>query len=741
MAKAGAFLMGESPGRKVKDKLTRYGVTAGGIFVLITLVLIFFYLLYVIIPIFSSVKVTPIQTFTTSFSDKTVSASLSDHNDYLFRLSDRATLSVLPLTGPKAGQVISQYSLLDGATSLARTLPAEGIFAVGGEHGEVAIVKPVFNAVNSTAEQPVSLIYPLGQAAIQLDPEHQPITALAVSVRSERAGIIGVTADGRVRAMVFTSQDGPLDMDQPQWHSSSFAIKGLPTEIKALAVTPDTRTAYVLAGMRIYVVSLDGHAGVIREVVEVSRSDSQPVQLELLSGANSLLISHSDHSVSQWFDVLRDGKRKLTLTREFELPDNAVVRVVPEYARKGFFALQQDGQLSAFYTTIKGAIYSEPVFSGALPDLLAISPRANRLMAATGNDWQLFQVDNSHPEIGIASLWQKIWYEGYPEPAYVWQSTSASDEFEPKLSLVPIVFGTLKAAVYALFFAIPMALAGAIYTAYFMSSRMRQVVKPTIELMEALPTVILGFLAGIWLAPIIEAHLIGIMLLLVMLPAAMITVGALWSLVTWRWRQRIPSGLHVLLLMPVIIGVTYACFAISPWIETAFFAGDVRVYLTNEWGLGYDQRNTLVVGIAMGFAVIPTIFSIAEDAIFSVPSHLTNGSLALGATQWQTLTKVVLLTASPGIFSAVMMGLGRAVGETMIVLMATGNTPIMDWNVLEGMRTLAATIAIEMPESEVGSSHYRIMFLAAFVLFVFTFFFNTIAELVRQRLREKYSSL
>lgn len=143
----------------------------------------------------------------------------------------------------------------------------------------------------------------------------------------------------------------------------------------------------------------------------------------------------------------------------------------------------------------------------------------------------------------------------------------------------------------------------------------------------------------------------------------------------------------------------------------------------------------------MGAAIIPTIYTIAEDAIFSVPKHLSEGSLALGATQWQTLTKVVLLTASPGIFSAVMMGLGRAVGETMIVLMATGNTPIMDGNILEGMRTLAANIAIEMPESEMGSTHFRMLFLAAFLLFVFTFFVNSLAEWIRQGLREKYRSL
>ena len=153
------------------------------------------------------------------------------------------------------------------------------------------------------------------------------------------------------------------------------------------------------------------------------------------------------------------------------------------------------------------------------------------------------------------------------------------------------------------------------------------------------------------------------------------------------------------------------------------------------------MQYTGMFGVAMGFAVIPTIFSIAEDAVFGVPKSLSDGSLALGATRWQTMIRVILPTASPGIFSGLMIGLGRAVGETMIVLMATGNTPIMDWNLFEGMRTLAANIAVEMPESEVNSSHYRILFLAALTLFVFTFVVNTGAEVIRQRLREKYSSL
>lgn len=192
--------------------------------------------------------------------------------------------------------------------------------------------------------------------------------------------------------------------------------------------------------------------------------------------------------------------------------------------------------------------------------------------------------------------------------------------------------------------------------------------------------------------------------------------------------------------MPVILLLIGIGVWISPSIEQTFFGGDMRLFLTNH-GIGFDQRNSLVVGLAMGFAVIPTIFTIAEDAIFSVPKHLSDGSLALGATPWQTLIYVVLLTASPGIFSAIMMGLGRAVGETMIVLMATGNTPLMDWNILEGLRSLSATIAVELPESEVGSSHYRLLFLAALILFVFTFTVNALAELVRQRLRDKYRAL
>jgi phosphate transport system permease protein len=270
---------------------------------------------------------------------------------------------------------------------------------------------------------------------------------------------------------------------------------------------------------------------------------------------------------------------------------------------------------------------------------------------------------------------------------------------------------------------------------------MRKIVKPTIEIMAALPTVVLGFLAGLWLAPAMEDYLVGMFTLLIGLPVGVLCFALMWRSLPKGIRYRIPGGWEAALLIPIIMFISWLSFTLSQPLEAWLFGGDIRHWITTELGIRFDQRNALVVGIAMGMAVIPNIFSISEDAVFSVPKHLTVGSLALGATPWQTMTRVVILTASPGIFSAVMIGMGRAVGETMIVLMATGNTPVMEWNVFEGLRTLAANIAVEMPESEVNSTHFRILFLSGLVLFIFTFFFNTLAEVVRQRLRRKYSSL
>ncbi len=155
----------------------------------------------------------------------------------------------------------------------------------------------------------------------------------------------------------------------------------------------------------------------------------------------------------------------------------------------------------------------------------------------------------------------------------------------------------------------------------------------------------------------------------------------------------------------------------------------------------YVQRNTLVVGFAMGFAVIPIIYTLAEDALNAVPQHLRSASLACGATPWQTAMWIILPTAISGVFSAMMIGMGRAVGETMIVVMAAGNTPLMDINIFDGLRALSANIAVELPEAPKDATLYRVLFLTALVLFGMTFLINTVAEMVRLRFRKRTMTL
>ena len=742
MANASTLLRKENRFRRGKDKLARIGVTAGGIFVLITLMLIFFYLLYVIVPIFSSVSVLPQQHFSLPVTSKTALLGVDDSNNIAYRFSRDGKVTFVDLhPQSQQGEVVKQQTIIDNPTAYGVSLPRDGMVAYGTTQGQVMIVQPEFSLIFTDAHKQLqpSIKFPFGRSPLALAPAGEAITQLAISGRDDRAIVVGKTATNHLYGLSLLLPENVVQRANG-WQQQRFLIADTPVQIDDFQLTPDGKTLYVLSGSNLYLYKLSLQGAFLRKIENVATGSSKPVSITLLSGANSLLVTNSDNTVSQWFEVVKQGQRQLMNVRTFTFSASPLVKIVPEYYRKGFFAIQQDGTTSAYYTAERKVIHKEKVFTKAPTDI-AISPKANLLVTLDNGRWQSYHVKNAHPDIGLSSLLQKVWYEGYAEPDYVWQSTSASDEFEPKLSLVPIVFGTLKAALYSMFFAIPLALSGAIYTAYFMSNKVRKVIKPTVELMEALPTVILGFLAGVWLAPIVEQYLAGIALGIIFLPLSIIVVGWSWSMLPGQWRSRVPNGFHIALLIPVIVAVTYGCFGLSPWIESQFFNGDLLGYLNNHLGVGYDQRNALIVGIAMGFAVIPTIFTIAEDAIFSVPAHLTKGSLALGATQWQTLTKVVLLTASPGIFSAIMMGLGRAVGETMIVLMATGNTPVMDWNLLQGLRTLAATIAIEMPESEVGSSHYRVLFLAAFVLFVFTFVFNTIAEVVRQRLREKYSSL
>jgi phosphate transport system permease protein len=474
-------------------------------------------------------------------------------------------------------------------------------------------------------------------------------------------------------------------------------------------------------------------------LTDVSRlGDSAVTALEWMLGGISWVAGTADGGLSGWFSatVTADGAEAMVQARRFESTGTPVVAMSLSSRERSFAALGRDGSLVLWHLTSERVLLERPA-SGPV-NAVVITPKADGLLLLGGGRLRSFALYNPHPETSLKTLFGKVWYEGYRGPEYVWQSTGATDDFEPKLSLVPLIFGTIKGTVYAMMFAIPLAVLAALYTSQFADAGLRAKIKPTVEIMAALPSVVIGFLAGLYLASMVERNLVAVFLAIPLMPLFG-TLGVFaWRLLPRRITGGLRAGAELALIVPLLIVAGWVSMLLAPTAEQWVFAGDARLWLQNTMGLTYDQRNCLVVGIAMGFAVIPIIFTISEDAFSSVPPSLTAASLALGASRWQTAVRIVLPTASPGIFSAVMVGFGRAVGETMIVLMATGNTPVMEWSIFNGIRTLSANIAVEIPEAPYASTLYRTLFLAAALLFAMTFVVNTVAEIIRQRLRERY---
>jgi ABC-type uncharacterized transport system permease subunit len=420
------------------------------------------------------------------------------------------------------------------------------------------------------------------------------------------------------------------------------------------------------------------------------------------------------------------------------------------------------------------------------------------------NRYELLEFIAPHVEVSFKSLFNKIRYESYENASYSWQSTSGNDEFQSKFSLMPLVWGTFKATLYSLLFAVPLAIFAAIYSSEILDRQTRNVVKPALEMMASIPSVVLGFLAAIVIAPWVETHIVSVLLVGTTMPFLLYVFGVFLQIPSAR--HLTTRGLYASrrLLLWVILGFSLMLWSLTRaglWIEKTAFGGDLQAFLSGGagtegvlWGLlllplvfiglwslpvrrarniyriavfilgpllsvglgsllaghtelrsdflgQYAQRNTLVIAIAMGFAIIPIIYSLAEDALTSVPNSLRAGSLACGASVWQTTARVVLPTAASGLFSAIMVGLGRGIGETMIAVMATGNTAVMTTNPFDGLRSMAANIAVELPEAAQGSTHYRILFLSALFLFMFTFTLNSLAEFLRARYRDRNKAL
>ena len=719
-------------------------VVLGGLFIIASIVAILFVIAAEVFPLFKRPAATLQGTAAVGAAPLgRDAAGVDEYREIAYTLTEQGTLVFTPLRVPGSYPPIP-IAGLEGARPTAVSYYGAGRHMIGTGDGRIIPVEVTYAIDFEDGRRVIRPEHEFGAAAA-LDPEgRRAIVRLAVAAAGSGPLTIGQVGPRELIVQSVVERKSLLGDVKRQESTQALALD-VDGEITALGL--DSRGDDLFVGTsRGQVVRYDlrdrGNPERAEAVDVAAAGGTAVTALDFLIGDRTLVVGTQAGEVSTWQVVPppAGGAPRLTRVNEFTAHAGPVVAVGHSRRDKGFATADASGNLQLHYGT-SGKTLLALEGQGALRAIV-FAPKADGLLtldeAGAVAHWRL---DNPHPETTLRTLFGKVWYEGYPQPEYVWQSTGGTDDFEAKLSLTPLIFGTLKGTVYALLIAVPLSLLAALYVSEFMHPNIKAYAKPVVEIMAALPSVVLGFLAGLWLAPMVERIVPGILVMPAVLTVAILGALGAWRLMPAAVRSRIRPGSEVVLLVPVVLLGAWVAFALGGVVESTLLGGDYRHWLLSALGLGYDQRNSLVVGIAMGFAVIPIIFTIAEDSLANVPQHLRAGSLALGANRWQTAVRIVLPTASPGIFSAIMIGFGRAVGETMIVLMATGNTPVMDWNIFSGFRALSANVAVELPEAPEGGTLFRVLFLAAFLLFCLTFLVNTAAELVRLRLRARYRYL
>ncbi len=854
------------------DRVARTVITAGGIGTILAVSLVCFFLVYVVIPLFQGNRITDwrmVQVEAAALSEPPLEMAADEYGLMAWALLPSGQVVVLSL---KDGSELERRQLFEPGQMRAVSFGAAGGFGASGGDLAVALAdgSVQFGSLSFSPrfvpreEIPAELRQlaegevvrfedgllertPEGQFRLQRlisrfeDPipldDPSPGKLIDFSLRPEGPVIVMITEDGRVRyKRVSTRRNIMTGEVRRTLRGSDFTPDPhpeglLPSELLLSGVADTLFLVWPDGSMRRYDT---------RDPDEIMRAES----LDLLEGErasisvmrsqigkSTILIGDTAGHLAAWFRTRPEGVETVdgvTLVRAHELPmatQAPVTAIATSVRDRRIAAGFEDGKVGLYHVTSRQLLDVGQVPDGAPIQALALTPKDDKLVAVAGGNLHMWRVDAPHPESTIQTMFGRVWYEGYAEPRHVWQSSSGTDDFEPKYGLVPLVFGTIKATFYSMLIGVPLALLAAIYTSEFMHRRRKAKIKPTIEMMASLPSVVLGFVAALVIAPFVEDIVPQILCLFFTIPFTVLLGAYLWQLLPERTAARYGDWRLAAVLLMLPLGV-YSAILMGPLFERVFFwieteegpVGDIRGWLagrpgasaTGGWMLAmlplsaiavgilssrlvtpwlrtasenwsrtqlavidlgkflvcavatlvvayllsalvaqvlfdpresflgtYSQRNALVVGFVMGFAVIPIIYTISEDALSAVPEQLRAASLGAGATPWQTAARIVIPTAMSGIFSAVMIGFGRAVGETMIVLMAAGNTPVLDWNIFNGFRTLSANIAVELPEAAIHSTHYRMLFLAALTLFAMTFVLNTVAEAVRLRFRKR----
>ncbi len=742
------------------DRFMTHFIKFGGVGIILAVFTIFVFIFMQVLPLMQPARAKESAVLHLPRADYVV-MGVDEWGEKPFLVERSGRVVFFDLADPRMKQTFELPSGIASSVTAVAYDPAKQTLAMGFEDGAFMLFQIRFepqyrHGVRTIvpAVAPVTgRIHPDGATPVP----GEKIVGLA-SGESEDTQLIAMVcqqaADFRVRVARLTresSLEGGGEMAFDRVFDLSSQIAGKPRLVR-INSSADGVLVATDRGEVLY-FGIRGEEAILRQAFMPfgDRKDREVSTLDYLNGGVSVVVTNRE-GINRVFSLLvpqGEKKRVFKQTKEFEPLPGAATFYSPSLRNKAFL-IGENSLVSMRYSTTETVRWQRQMPFKIIKACLG--PRYDSFFLLDENfRLHIYKFSDPHPEAGWKAFFGKIWYEGYTEPGYTWQTTGSTDDFEPKFSLVPLIFGTLKGTFYALIFSFPIALLAALYMSQFAHPRFKSFIKPTMEIMASLPSVVLGFLAALWLAPMIEDRVPSLLMMTVLIPLTAFCFGAFWTSLPLKYRKWIPSGSEWMAILPLLLGAAWLGWNSGPWIEDLFFTvrdphtgamvGDFRLWWPEVTGTPFNQRNSLVVGFMMGFAVIPIIFTIAEDALSNVPKTLISGSLALGASRWQTALRVAVPTAFAGIFSAMMIGLGRAVGETMIVVMATGNTPIMDLNIFSGMRTLSANIAVELPEAPYLGTLYRSLFLGALILFFMTFVINTVAELVRQRFRAKYRTV
>jgi phosphate transport system permease protein len=752
-----------SKGTLVLDRFMNHFIKVGGIFVIAAVFAIFIFILLQVFPLFRGASAAPEAEYAVDLENVLFWGS-DDWQELPFFLQSDGQLIFRDLRPERVPGHRGQFSLDLGFPEgfQARSFsfnPVQRELVFGGEDGRLILrriqYRPVFPAEADRIIE-VDLDRP---DPVDLAPGGEALDLIAYADSGNRRLVAALINDGedlRLQAIILRrtrSLMGGETVRVGQRFDLGSDLAGTPVQ---LLVPRSADGIYVrTAEGEVFYFSLDGGQLTLAQRVTpfADLADTRISLMEFVLGDVSVVFGHPSGEL-RTFSLFRDpelDRRILGPTKSFA-PLPGEPQLFSSTHRYKAFLVGAGSSVRLIFNTTETTRWSADLPFTPLSGVIA--PRYDGLLFLTPGSLVRYSLDDPHPQAGWRTFFGRIHYEGQSKPTFTWQSTGGTDEFERKLSMIPLINGTLKGTVYAMLFALPIGLMAAIYTSQFLSPQLKRIIKPIMEIMASLPSVVLGFIAALWLAPIVSNQIPSVLTAITFMLLAALLLGTFHQYLPSRFRSRVPDGWEFLPLVPLIFLGGWLGWQAGAWLESIFFiveqtapdgsvlaVADFRLWWTNTREWSFETSNAFVVGFVMGFAVIPIIFTISEDAMSNVPEAFRSGSLALGASRWQTALSVIIPTASPGIFSAFMIGLGRAIGETMIVVMATGNTPVTDFNIFTGMRTLSANIAVELPEAPSGGTLYRTLFLGALLLFSFTFLVNTVAEIMRQYLREKYRAV